>query len=195
MRQPDPFILTVFLLAAFVFAGAFQAMWLYSRFAKRFSKPIDGGRTYRGKRVFGDNKTWRGFMVMVPAVGCAFVLLSLLRRCLPIEYQNGLWPISFWAYAMSGCWAGFGFMVGELPNSFLKRQLGVGPGQTPRQRWARFVCFLLDQVDSIFGALLALSIVLPVPIITWILLLILGTVIHWLFNLVLFLVGAKAQAA
>ena len=26
-------------------------------------KPIDRGRTFRGERVFGDNKTWRGLVV------------------------------------------------------------------------------------------------------------------------------------
>ncbi len=195
MEQPDPYFCTAWLVAAFVFAGALQAVWLYSRCAKRFSKPIDGGRTFRGKRIFGDNKTWRGFVVMVPAVGFAFLFLGLLRGYVPSEYRSGLWPISPWQYVLAGCWVGFAFMLSELPNSFLKRQLGVQPGQLPRQRWAKIVCFVLDQVDSIAGALLALSLVLPLPIATWFLVLMLGTVIHWLFNLVLFLLGAKSRAA
>jgi hypothetical protein len=28
-----------------------------------------------------------------------------------------------------GVCAGFGFMAGELPNSFVKRQLGIRPGE------------------------------------------------------------------
>ncbi len=27
-------------------------------------QPIDGGRTFRGRRVFGDNKTWRGALAV-----------------------------------------------------------------------------------------------------------------------------------
>jgi hypothetical protein len=32
--------------------------------APRLNRPIDGGRTLRGRRLFGDNKTWRGALVM-----------------------------------------------------------------------------------------------------------------------------------
>ena len=37
-------------------------------------------------------------------------------------------------YAALGAWAGLGFMLGELPNSFVKRQLDVAPGMAPRGR-------------------------------------------------------------
>ena len=181
-------------MAAFVFAGAVQVIWLYSKIARRFGKPIDGGRLFRGQRLFGDNKTWRGFVVMVPATGVAFLLLGLFQRGQPPEHQDWLWPIPLWQYMLVGCWAGFGFMLAELPNSFLKRRMGAVPGQIPHQRWARITCFVLDQIDSVVGALLALSLFLPVPFITWIILLVSGTVVHWLFNVILFLVGAKTRA-
>ena len=192
--SPNPYFCAMCLMAAFVLAGAVQVTWLYSKVARRFGKPIDGGRLFRGRRLFGDNKTWRGFVVMVPASGVAFLLLGFFQRGLPLERQNWLWPIALWQYALLGCWAGFGFMLAELPNSFLKRRLGALPGQIPHQRWARILCFVLDQIDSVVGALLALSLFLPVPIITWLILLVSGTLVHWLFNVILFLVGAKTRA-
>ena len=192
MASPNPWFFAICLMAAFVFAGALQAAWLYSKAARRFGTPIDGGRLFRGQRTFGDNKTWRGFVVMVPATGFAFLLLGVLRRQEPSET---LWPITLWQYGLLGCWSGLGFMVAELPNSFLKRQLKVAPGQTPTQPWARRLCFFLDQIDSVVGALFAVSLCVPVPMITWVVLLVSGTVVHWLFNVVLFLVGAKKRAA
>ena len=192
MDSPNPWSCATYLMAAFVFAGALQAGWLYSKAARRFGTPIDGGRLFRGQRILGDNKTWRGFVVMVPATGFAFLLLEVLRQQEPPET---LWPITLWQYTLLGCWAGFGFMVAELPNSVLKRQLKVAPGETPTQAWARGLCFFLDQVDSVVGALFAVSLCVPVPIVTWVVMLVCGTVVHWLFNVVLFLVGAKKRAA
>lgn len=132
---------------------------------------------------------------MVPAVGVSFLLLGVVRERLPPSLQAGLWPVPVWQYGLIGCWAGLGFMLAELPNSFLKRQLGIPPGKAPREPRAGFVCFLLDQVDSVVGALLATSVFVPVPMETWILLLVMGPFIHWLFNVVLFLLGAKTRAA
>lgn len=195
MSPPDPYICSACLAAAFVSAGIVQSAWLYSRAAVRFGRPIDGGRTFRGKRLLGDNKTWRGFVVMVPATGLAFLALGLLRIAVPQPFERGLWPVPLWQYALIGCWAGFAFMLAEFPNSFLKRQLDVAPGQTPNQRWAAAVCFVLDQTDSVLGALIAISLFVPVPLPAWVLLLVLGAGLHWLFNLVLFLVGAKTRPA
>lgn len=194
MPPPDSTICTVSLIVAFVVAGVVQTLWLRSQVSLRFSAPLDRGRTLRGKRIFGDSKTWRGFVVMVPAVGVVFVALGVLRVYVP-AFQQGLWHLTLWQYGLLGCWVGFGFMVGELPNSFLKRRLGIGPGETPDQSWARPLCFILDQVDSIVVALLALSIMVPTPAATWISLIVLGAGIHWLFNIVLFMLGVKARPA
>jgi len=34
---------------------------------KKYGTPIDGGKTFRGKRVLGDSKTWRGLYAGVIA--------------------------------------------------------------------------------------------------------------------------------
>ena len=36
--------------------------------------PIDFGRSVRGRRIFGDNKTWRGALVMVTASSAAMAM-------------------------------------------------------------------------------------------------------------------------
>src|ERR1700737_548254 len=116
----DPFACAVFLVSAFMLAGLCQAVWLASPVSQRFAIPLDGGRTVRGRRVFGDNKTWRGFVMMVPATGASFAFPAPLLAASPLG-RAGLWPLSPGRYALLGLWAGLGFMAGELPNSFLKR--------------------------------------------------------------------------
>ena len=143
MSPPDPYFCAAYLLVAFVFAGVLQAVWLYSKAGRRFNRPLDGGRRFRGQRIFGDNKTYRGFVVMVPGAGVAFLVLGLLTRQ---AAGSALWPIELWQFGLLGCWAGFGFMLAELPNSFFKRQLQVAPGRLPDQSWAKAICFVLDLV-------------------------------------------------
>jgi hypothetical protein len=49
---------------------------------------------------------------------------------------------------------GLGYVLGELPNSFLKRRLGVAAGdRSPRFGSLQYVA---DQVDSVIGCLIAL---------------------------------------
>ena len=128
MTDLAPIACALFLIAAFVLAGVAQTAWLGSRTSRRFAVPLDGARTFRGRRIFGDNKTARGFLVMVPATGAAFWLLArLIETRGPLAH--GLWPLTLAGYWWLGVAAGFGFMLGELPNSFLKRQLGIPPGE------------------------------------------------------------------
>jgi len=43
--------------------------------------PIDGGLTFRGRRLFGDNKTWRGAVVTVGTTTAAAWLLAAIHDC------------------------------------------------------------------------------------------------------------------
>ena len=64
----SPLACAVFFVVAFTLAGLAQLSgsdWL----ASPLRVPLDGRRTFRGRRVLGDNKTWGGLVVMVPAVG------------------------------------------------------------------------------------------------------------------------------
>lgn len=195
MTPPEPIRCAAFLIASFVAAGVAQTAWLRSSAGSRFQRPLDGGRCWRGRRWFGDSKTWKGFIVMVPAVGLAFLVLGLMREYLPVRWQAGLWSLSPTRYLLLGMWAGFWFMAGELPNSFIKRQLDVPSGGMPRLRPAQWLCFVLDQIDSILAALIALAVVVPTPPLTAAILLVIGAAVHWLFNLSLFLLGIKSRPA
>jgi len=188
----DAIALAAFLLVAFACAGACQAVWLSAPLSRRFDTPLDGGRTFRGHRLLGDNKTLRGFIVMVPATAAGFALAA---AAWPGGVGAGLWPLSSVEYALLGSWAGLGFMAGELPNSFLKRQLDVEPGAAATGRFLGPLFAITDRLDSVIGAMVALACVVSVPPGTWLLVAVAGPALHGIFSAAIFHLGGKARWA
>jgi CDP-2,3-bis-(O-geranylgeranyl)-sn-glycerol synthase len=193
VQHPDPISCAVFLLLAFTLAGVAQTAWFASRWSCYVAIPVDGGRCWRGRRIFGENKTVRGFVAMVPAAAVAFLVLAALVPGSPAS--AGLWELSPMGYAALGALAGFGFMAGELPNSFVKRQLDVLPGASARDAGAAAMQFFVDRVDSGVGMLLAVSVAVPTSWRTWLLVLTIGPFIHWTFSVVFFRLGLKSRPA
>lgn len=192
MTHLDPLACALFLLAAFTMAGVAQTAWFAAPVSRGFALPLDGGLRLRDRRVFGGNKTIRGFVVMVPATAGAFALLALMLTNRPAA---GLWNLPTPGYALLGAWAAVGFMAGELPNSFIKRQLDISPGESPRSLTWTVVQFIGDRLDSGIGMLAAVSLAVPTPALTWLYVLLLGPAIHWSFSFVLFRLGLKRRAA
>nr|WP_298418330.1 CDP-archaeol synthase [uncultured Kordia sp.] len=89
------------------------------------------------KKLFGINKTWRGF-VFVPVMN-AFVL----------QFINFIFSFNLDAAFYLGFALGFGYMLFELPNSFMKRRLGIQAGAQATSNKIGFA--LLDKMDSAFG--------------------------------------------
>ncbi len=176
-------------------AGLAHSAWLRAPVSRRLAIPLDGGARVRGRRVFGDNKTVRGFAVMIPATSIAFVILATLVRRIAPGLADGLWPLTTVEMAALGAWAAFGFMLGELPNSFVKRQLDIAPGAAPRGPAARTVGFLIDRYDSILGMLAIVTLVAGAPWATWGYVALLGPTIHWSFSVLLYRLGVKARPA
>ena len=83
--------------------------------------PLDGGLSFRGRRLFGDNKTWRGAVVTIATTTlAAWGLAHLSGCCWPLPV---LVPFAEEHPLVWGLLLGTGYIVGELPNSFAKRQL------------------------------------------------------------------------
>jgi hypothetical protein len=121
----------------------------------RLAVPLDGGRTIGGRPIFGPNKTWRGVVFIV---SCAAVL-GALQGFLFGDWaaRTGVSPIEFQPpfaleYGLANALLGLGYVLGELPNSFLKRRLAIAPGATSRGLTG-FLFFLVDQADSVVVAL------------------------------------------
>jgi CDP-2,3-bis-(O-geranylgeranyl)-sn-glycerol synthase len=140
--------LNIFYLLFPVFA-ANMAPQIASRLGilKSFDRPVDFGKSVFGKRIFGENKTLRGFIV---GVGFSIVIAFLqyildFQGIVKIEKLSGLGQ-----FLLFGFLAGFGALLGDLIESFFKRQLGIKAGRP-------FVPF--DQIDYIIGFLFFTSIV------------------------------------
>ncbi len=151
-------------------------------------RPIDFGHTVRGRRLFGDNKTWRGAVVMLAASSTGMALQQWLRVP-PLELFDYS-SINAWAF---GALLGLGFILAELPNSFLKRQFDVPPGQQAKGR-AYWLFTALDQVDSVAGCLLALATVWLPPWQIVFVAVTLCSLVHIAFNLVFVMLGLKRRA-
>jgi hypothetical protein len=107
------------------------------------------------QRLFGANKTWRGVLA-VP------LLTTLGALCLlPLERQLGERAVFGSALLLAGAWAGLGYVLAELPNSWIKRRLGIAPGNLPRRGAAW--CVLFDQLDSALGVALAYALFPGLP--------------------------------
>ena len=113
--------------------------------------PIDGGLTFRGRRLFGDNKTWRGALVTISSTTVTAWALAQVHECcyrLPT-----LVPFAETHPVLWGLLLGTGYIVGELPNSFVKRRIGIGPGESG-SGFVGAVFWVVDQLDSLAGMLL-----------------------------------------
>jgi CDP-diglyceride synthetase len=190
----DSVALALFILIAMGAAGAVHVAWLNWAQSELLLAPIDCGAHFRGHRVFGDNKRLRGFVALPLAAAVAFAALAACRDWLPESLAGGLWPLSTLQFAGVGLAAGFAFLLAELPNSFLKRQLGVAPGEVPEQGGLRMFCLLLDRVDSTLGVLIVVSLLAPVPALTWLWVLLIGPGLHAFFSAMLFHTGVKERA-
>jgi hypothetical protein len=193
MPAIDPLTCAAVLITAFVAAGFIQTAWFAWPGSRAFALPLDGGRTVRGRRIFGDHKTVRGLIVMVPAAAVTLPLAAFVfAEVLPSPPR--LWPLSWSGYSALGAAAALGFMLGELPNSFIKRQLDIAPGDSASGR-GRSWQLAGDRLDSALGLLFAASLLVKVPLLTWVIVLGIGPLFHWSFSLVLFRLGLKPRAA
>jgi CDP-2,3-bis-(O-geranylgeranyl)-sn-glycerol synthase len=111
---------------------------------RRWSFPLDGYATFRGKRVFGSHKTIRGVLSGM-LIGILTVYLqvyvyahvALVRTFVSLDY-TAIQPLLF------GILASGGALLGDALRSFCKRQLGIAPGKS----W-----FPFDQLDYVLGGI------------------------------------------
>jgi CDP-2,3-bis-(O-geranylgeranyl)-sn-glycerol synthase len=134
-------------------------------------RPIDMERKFSdGKPIFGKNKTFRGFFS-----GLAVGMAVGFTESLVFEY-----PILF------GVFLPIGALIGDLVGAFVKRRLGLAPGD---------LLPIVDQVDFIVGAIL-FSIPICLQTLSWqlvIAVLIITPPIHLLTNFAAYKLGLKSN--
>jgi len=112
-------------------------------YLRDLNAPIDHGLYYRGKRLLGPHKTWRGLIT-----GIIFATVTLWLQQLGIEHNAWLHSataeVNYAALPtlILGPLFAIGALGGDAIESFFKRQRGVAPGHG----W-----FPFDQIDYIIG--------------------------------------------
>ena len=112
--------------------------------------PIDLGHKYRDKPLFGRNKTSRGLVFGVLTA----IITALIQDVLADKYESfqniTLAPFDQYGFLLIGFLLGFGALLGDVVESFVKRRVNIGPGD-------KFIPW--DQLDFVIGPLLLASIV------------------------------------
>lgn len=149
---------------------------------KKLDWPLDAGRSWRGHRIFGQNKTWRG---LIAGVLVATLVVGLEKYL----YLHSEWIRSFvpYDYAQAPFWAlgpllGTGALLGDAIESFFKRQLNRKPGST----W-----FPFDQLDYIIGGLLASMLVVRLSLREYVLIAVIWFGLHIAGSGFGYLIGVK----
>jgi len=176
-----------------ILGGVLNLMFIRSSLFPSLRAPMDCGLAWPdGVRLFGPNKTWKGLL------GCVFfTALSMIVFCMAIGSAlesltiysgqgTGSWP----AWALEGALLGLAYIVFELPNSLVKRRVGIGAGQNGSGRTG-ILFRLVDQVDSILGCSLVLLAYNQITGADVALLLLFGAGIHWAVSFVLRTVGLR----
>lgn len=148
--------------------------------------PIDGGRTWGGRRVLGDGKTWRG---TAAGIGAGLALAVVLNAVEP-SFSTGLGVVLPTFSLAAAIALPTGAMLGDILASFLKRRTG-------RKRGAAFPG--VDQLDFVVGALALTWLVDP----TWfaatftvsviLVVLVLTPVLHLVTNAIAYALGLKNE--
>ena len=163
----------------------------------RLKRPMDRGLILRdGKRLFGDHKTWKGFLAYPFFAAIWTILLGFLAAGLPrVEAMNYLYvrhenrPL----YNLCvGLLLGFAYALFELPNSFIKRRLAIDEGKMATGPLRPLFIFI-DQADSVIGCVLVLALVYPMSPTFILAYILLGAGLHILLNYLLALVGLRKE--
>lgn len=178
----------IFALWFFLPAGVANASPIFAaklRLIREWDAPIDLGRTFKGKRLLGDHKTWRGLAV------------GIIMSTLVLWLQQALVRHFGWAQSITshvdyktlptlilGPLFGFGALGGDAIESFFKRQLGRPPGNG----W-----FPFDQTDYIIGGAIATLPFVSLSIEQYVLLLLIWLLVHIIASYIGFLAGLKER--
>jgi hypothetical protein len=141
------------LIAPVLLAGLGHVAVLKANALPGLALPIDGGRMWQGQPLLGPRKTWRGIVVMTTLSALtAEVAAALARRT---TFLGAACPLDYRRFnpLLVGGVLGVGYCLAELPNSFVKRRLGISAGGTARR--LATLQYVIDQADSVAGCLLA----------------------------------------
>ena len=182
----------LYLILPLLVAGGVHAPVLKRDLLPALAKPVDLGRSFRGVRIFGDNKTWRGVLLM-STIATLVVLVQAQLSSLESFRSISVVDYSSTSAVALGLALGLSYSLSELPNSFCKRRLGIPPGGVSTGR--AFAQYVVDQADSVIGGTLALALFVGLEWSTLALVFGIGFLLHVAMDQLFFLFAVKRRAA
>ena len=176
-----------------ILAGVVNSIFCKLNIFKSLKKPLDFNKKIKGKRIFGDNKTWKGLLGYIFFNIIFMVLVGIIYKALNIEHLNFFYinhKNTLTYNILVGALLGLFYALFELPNSFMKRRLDIKPGKTIKGPKKYFFIFL-DQADSVFGVALVVWMFYPIGIKVYLLYILVGAVTHLVINMLLYLLHLR----
>lgn len=181
----EDILLALWFLLPAALANAAPVFSAHLPLISRLDAPIDGGRSWRGNRVFGAHKTWRGLV-------SGIIVATLTLWIQQLLFIHTEWASVFTAqvdYAalpvlLLGPAFAIGALGGDVLESFFKRHRGIRSGKP----W-----FPFDQLDYIIGSvLLSLFFVILTPL-QYVWIVIIWFLLHLAFSYIGFRLGLKDE--
>jgi CDP-2,3-bis-(O-geranylgeranyl)-sn-glycerol synthase len=186
------FLKVSYTLAPLLVGLAFHGLCIRFGWLSWLARPIDAGVKLRGRPLFGPNKTYRGVIAVALGTAGGVGLQMLLHRA-DVARAAELLTYTDPAVIGLGFAVGAGAMLAELPNSLLKRQLGVAPGAAGKRTMGAFF-YVLDQIDMLVGVWVVLGLAVGVTVsrVLWSFLFLFIT--HQILTVVGYWLGMRATA-
>ncbi|MBT3407754.1 CDP-archaeol synthase [Candidatus Woesearchaeota archaeon] len=162
----------------FAFVNIFASLSRLFKF-KFLEYPLDFNIKLNNKRIFGNNKTFRGaFFGIVFGIICMYILFNFKTKL--SDYL--LFDFNLYSPLFYGIVGGLGVILGDAIESFFKRRLNIKPGKP---------LHFFDQTDWVIGLLVLTYSFTNLTINHIILILIIIPIFHYLFNYFSYLIGLQ----
>jgi len=133
------------------------------------------------EKYFGRNKSWNGILI-------ATIIGTIIFWLQKLAYSKGFTSLALIDYTdfsiVLGVLMGLGAMVGDLVESYYKRERGIKPGQP----W-----ILWDQLDFVIGALVFVFFIYIPSIEALLTILIVSPLLHFVVNYIGYLLGIRKR--
>jgi CDP-2,3-bis-(O-geranylgeranyl)-sn-glycerol synthase len=139
---------------------------------KFLDKPVDFGKKFFTKPIFGSHKTWRGVILGI-IIGILIVKFQILLYRLTFIKEISLLDYNKINFLVFGFLISGGAIFGDLLFAFIKRRLNLPPG-TP------FLPF--DQTNYVIGVAIFLEPIYKLEISVWLTIFVLTFFLHIIVN-------------
>lgn len=171
----------IYILPTYITNSA-MTLTLSLPFLRDWRSPIDFGKSWKGKRILGDGKSFQGLFFGTFWGGVTGLVQYFIAQRFQFTHLSRFNEFTICQFILFGLVLGFGAFLGDLTKSFIKRRIGIKRGKP----WPPF-----DQTDFLIGGL-ALGSIIYFPGWTVVLILsILTPISHLISNVLAYFLGLK----